>query len=141
MLTYLFYTILISLYIGTGIYIEKAFSELIGLSIFFAINIYCSMVLIRFIKGVTVDATIVDSNYGYTNMRMGKSNRYYVKYIYISKEYTKRVPYSTSSNYNNGDQVKILINKSNQIIIRNHLIYFILLNIFFIILTIFLLIA
>jgi len=123
--------IFIFLYLGIGVYIKKSFFELLILTIFFIINIYFWSLLFSFVKGIIIKGTIIDSIYGYTNMNRGQKNRYYIKYIYLSKEYKKRLSYSTSSNYKNGDQIEILINNSNQIIISDHLKYFIFLNVLF----------
>ena len=127
-------------YTGTGLFIGyNEYSILFGQSIFFALSIYFFFFLFSFCNGTKINAIITDTIYGYTDQKMGRSNQYYIEYTFKTKTYRKRLAYSTSSTYQNGDSIQVLVNHLNQVIIYNHFKYFIVINIFVFFLTIFLL--
>lgn len=105
---------------------------LITLSLVFTFGIYIFFILLNFNSLKPIDAVIIDASYGYTDMKQGASNRYFISYLWRNKKYTKRLKYSTSSKYSVGDNIKILVNSDNEVIISEHLKYFILFDIFFI---------
>jgi len=109
---------------------------LIILSLVFTFGIYIAFVLSAFSSSKPIDAIIVNASYGYTDMKRGASNRYFISYLFRNKKYIKRLKYSTFSKYSVGDNINILVNSDNEVIIRNHLKYFILFDIFFILLSV-----
>jgi len=126
------------IYLGIGIY--KHYTNLlmlISLSLFFSLNVYFSCFILKFINSITVEATIVDAIYGQTDMVESSSNRYYIKYNLYNKDFISRINYSTSSNYEIGEKITILISKDNTILVKKDLYFFIILNIIFFMILIF----
>jgi len=125
------------LYIGIGLFNDfDDLAMLIGLAIFFTLSLYFLSFSYSFFRGIRTQGIIDEARYGYTEMKEGNSNRYYVKYNINGQEHVSRILYATSTILQPGDSVQIVINKNNMVIFQKDLKYFIFFSFFVLTLSI-----